>query len=127
MITYTGHGWSELTIENVAITPSYITDVPYDILEAAIIYKRTQCAAIYFDGEGESITLVFTPYNVHGILEGDTTRGIQFDDLDPSDVLEELTKDIIDHRDDWVKFLVEDDIFKINNEFDTLIKELNAR
>lgn len=121
MITYTGAGWSILTIGDVTIAPSYVTDVPFDILEAAITYKHTGCASIYFDCEGSAATLIFTPWDVFMIVEEGYPELKHFNELYPTDVINELVDDIVDNKNAWVDFLVEADKDKVNKEFDRLI------
>ena len=68
MITNPEYGWCNFELGNFKGTPSYLTDVPVDLLEAFIEYHTKGMGAAWFDDEGAEFTLVITPYSLFIIV-----------------------------------------------------------
>ena len=71
MISNPKHGWCNFKLGTFEGTPSYLTDVPIDILTAFIDYHNKGCGVIWFDEEGTEFTLVITPYSDVGVKRVD--------------------------------------------------------
>ncbi len=69
MITNPSCGWCEFQLGNFRGTPSFLTDVPIELLEAFLNYKLTGRAMVWFDEEGSEFTLVMNPYSIFIIEE----------------------------------------------------------
>ena len=70
MISNPKHGWCDFKIEddnnNVFFgTPSYITNVPVDLLQAFLDYKTNGQGMAWFDEEEPEFTLVLNPYSIY--------------------------------------------------------------
>lgn len=65
MISNPKHGWSNFDLKAFHGTPSYLTDVPVDLLNAFIQYHTTGTGIAWFDEEGTEFTLVITPYAIY--------------------------------------------------------------
>ena len=109
------HGWSNISIGCWSDRCSYLTDVPFDILEAvndALCSYRP--ASAKFDAEGWEYIIVFDMYSTHIISDGldkHTCEWIPYFlitiDIDLYDLAKELVSDI--HRDidawtDWESY-----------------------
>lgn len=76
-------------------TPSYITDVPFDLLNAFINYHYKGTRMVWFDEEGTEFTLVKNPYSLFIISERDENPILHdFSKLNVSDLEKELIEDI---------------------------------
>ncbi len=69
MITNPSCGWCEFHMGDFTGNPSYLTDVPIELLEAFLNYKLTGRAMVWFDEEGSEFTLVMNPYSIFIIEE----------------------------------------------------------
>lgn len=72
MITNPRYGWCNFHLGTFSGTPSYLTEVPTDLLECFISYFKNNCGCACFDEEGSSFNLLLTPYDVYVIEEKDT-------------------------------------------------------
>lgn len=110
MIKNLGHGWCEFILGDFVGTPSYITDVPVDLLQAFIDYRTKGCGMCWFDEEGTEFTLVITPYSLFIIDEDDEPVLHEFSDLMGRGNLErELVADIENDLYGWAEFTCDDD------------------
>lgn len=64
MISNPNFGWCEFQLGNFRGTPSFLTDVPIELLEAFLNYKLTGRAMVWFDEEGSEFTLLMNPYSI---------------------------------------------------------------
>ena len=62
MISNPKHGWCDFKLGNFEGAPSYLTDVPFELLQAFIDYHERGSSAIVFDEEGTEFTLILTSY-----------------------------------------------------------------
>lgn len=69
MITNPRYGWCNFELGDFKGTPSYLTDVPVDLLIAFIDLHTKGCGVAWFDEEGTEFTLVLTPYSLFIIEE----------------------------------------------------------
>lgn len=109
MISNPKHGWSNFDLKVFHGTPSYLTDVPVDLLNAFIQYHTTGTGVAWFDEEGTWFTLVISPYSLFVIEEKDEPvlhnfSEINIDNLE-KEVIEDIEKDLIG----WSEFITSDD------------------
>lgn len=71
MISNPKHGWCNFELRTFEGIPSYLTDVPVDLLEAFIDLHTKGTGIAWFDEEGTEFTLVLTPYSLFIIEEKD--------------------------------------------------------
>lgn len=91
MISKPWAGWCNFDLDNFHGRPSYLTNVPIDILESFINYWENGTGiSIYFDEEGSSFNLVVDPYNVYIIECKDEPKLII-----SNKSIEELTAEVI--------------------------------
>lgn len=110
MISNPKAGWCDFKLRTFEGTPSYITDVPVDLLTAFIDYHAKGQGICWFDEEGTEFTLVITPYSLFIIEEKDKPVLHDFSEIKIENLEKELIEDIEKDLDNWVKeFTVLDD------------------
>lgn len=109
MISNPKNGWCNFKLGDFKGTPSYLTDVPFDLLTAFIDYHSKGCGIAWFDEEGSEFTLVITPHSLFIIEEKDKPILYDFSDMKVRDIEEELINDIERDIDEWANFTYEDD------------------
>lgn len=108
MISNPKHGWCNFKLGTFEGTPSYLTDVPIDILTAFIDYHNKGCGVIWFDEEGTEFTLVITPYSLFIIEEKEKPILHDFSEMKIVDLEKELIKDIESDLCGWANFTTDD-------------------
>lgn len=101
MISDPKNGWCNFKLGDFEGTPSYITDVPIDLLDAFIDYYTRGYGLAYFDEEGSEFTLLLTWYGVYIIEEKNNVKSHVFYDLNISDLAKEVIADIETNLDGW--------------------------
>ena len=101
MISNPKNGWCNFKLGDFEGTPSYITDVPIDLLDAFIDYYTRGYGLAYFDEEGSEFTLLLTWYGVYIIEEKDDTKVHAFYNLSISDLAKDVIIDILSNLDGW--------------------------
>ena len=71
MISNPKAGWCYFKLRTFEGSPSYLTDIPVELLEAFIDYHTKGTGIAWFDEEGTEFTLVLTPYSLFIIEERD--------------------------------------------------------
>ncbi len=113
MISNPKHGWCNFKLGTFEGTPSYLTDVPIDILTAFIDYHNKGCGVIWFDEEGTEFTLVITPYSLFIIEEKEKPILHDFSETKIVDLEKELIKDIESDLCGWANFTTDNDVEEI--------------
>mgnify|MGYP007130112649 CR=1 FL=1 len=124
MISNPKHGWCDFKIEddnnNIFFgTPSYITNVPVDLLQAFLDYKTNGQGMAWFDEEGTEFTLVITPYSIFIIEEKDKPILHDFSEVNVETLEKELIEDIESDLAEWSMFYCdydEEEAIKANRE-----------
>lgn len=106
MITNPKAGWCTFTLtglDDFIGSPSYLTDVPCDLLQTFINYRNTGSAVCSFDEEGTDFVFVIENSNHEYIIsEADTIKTYTaYTDVD--DLQNELIHDIESDIDGWAK------------------------
>lgn len=109
MISNPKHGWSNFDLKAFHGTPSYLTDVPVDLLNAFIQYHTTGTGVVWFDEEGTEFTLVITPYSLFIIEEKDEPVLHNFSEMNIDNLYKELIEDIEKDLIGWSEFITSDD------------------
>ena len=109
MISNPKHGWSNFDLKTFHGTPSYLTDVPVDLLNAFIQYHTTGTGIAWFDEEGTEFTLVITPYSLFVIEEKDEPVLHDFSEINTNNLEKELIEDIEKDLIGWSEFITSDD------------------
>lgn len=110
MISNPKNGWCNFDLKSFHGTPSYLTSVPIDLLDAFIQYHSTGTGIAWFDEEGTMFTLVITPYSLFIIEEKDKPILHDFSNMIEIENLEkELISDIEKNLTEWSNFIVSDD------------------
>ena len=99
MISNPKHGWCDFMLsdekDNLFVgTPSYITNVPVDLLQAFLDYKTNGQGMAWFNEEGTEFTLVLNPYSMFIITENEHTELIDFSKVNIDNLVKELIQDI---------------------------------
>lgn len=113
MISNPKHGWSNFDLKVFHGTPSYLTDVPVDLLNAFIQYHVTGTGIVWFDEEGTEFTLVITPYSLFIIEEKDEPVLHDFSEMDIDNLEKELIEDIEKDLTGWSEFITTGDIDEV--------------
>lgn len=110
MISNPKAGWCDFKLRTFEGSPSYLTDVPVDLLTAFIDYHTKGYGMCWFDEEGTEFTLVITPYSLFIIEEKDEPILHDFSEMKIENLEKELIEDIEKDLNNWVKeFTVLDD------------------
>ena len=109
MISNPKYGWCNFDLKVFHGTPSYLTDVPVDLLNAFIQYHTTGTGIAWFDEEGTEFTLVITPYSLFIIEEKDEPVLHDFSEINIGNLEKELIEDIGKDLTGWSEFITSDD------------------
>lgn len=74
MLANLGYGWAKFTLGEFIGEPSYLTDVPINLLDSFIEYLTSRKSITYFDEEGTEFELIFSFDNLYII-------SISYDDV----------------------------------------------
>ena len=109
MISNPKYGWCNFDLKVFHGTPSYLTDVPVDLLNAFIQYHTTGTGIAWFDEEGTEFTLVITPYSLFIIEEKNEPVLHDFSEIKINNLEKELIEDIEKDLIGWSEFVTNDD------------------
>lgn len=113
MISNPKHGWCDFKLRTFEGTPSYLTDVPIDLLTAFIDYHTNGCGVAWFDEEGTEFSLVITPYSLFIIEEKDKPILHDFSEMKIENIEKEIIEDIESDLYGWINFMEDDDLEEI--------------
>ena len=109
MISDPKHGWCNFKLRTFEGTPSYLTDVPVDLLDAFLDYHYKGMGMAWFDEEGTEFTLVITPYSLFVIEEKDKPILHDFSEMKIENLEKELISDIESELEGWAEFTTDED------------------
>ncbi len=124
MISNPKHGWCNFKLRTFEGTPSYLTDVPIDLLNAFIDYHARGCGIVWFDEEGTEFSLIITPYSLFIIEEKDKPILHDFSEMKIENVEKELISDIESDLKGWAEFMANDDPEEITIHRDEIWNKL---
>lgn len=121
MIKDLGAGWCGFTIGDFHGTPSYITNVPVDLLQVFLDYKTKGQGIAWFDEEGTEFTLVLNPYSIFVIAENEEGEGklYNFSELNIDNLIKGLIQDVKSNLVGWSMFYCscdDEEEIKVNRE-----------
>lgn len=103
MFKVDGCGWAHINIGTYKERMSYLTDVPTELLNAAINFiDKGNAQAIDFDCEGRSFTLVFGNDGVYIIDKKGMKPRVRTMNVDVLDLILGIFKDVNGHINEWV-------------------------
>ena len=105
MLSKPKYGWSTITIGDWNDRCSYLTDVPFQLLEAMYrSCKNHEPAAAKLDAEGWEYTIVFDWHETHIIIEKDDYE-LKTIKINRDDLAKELIEDIRTNINDWASWI----------------------
>jgi len=135
MISNPKYGWCDFTLGGFNGNPSYITDVPLDLLDAFINYYNKGYGVATLDEEGYEFLLVLNRYNLGVYVLSDRVTDPEnelwnlydFSSLSIDDLAKELIFDIENDFLGWVHFLTSsDEVEEMVNYACVLSEQLKA-
>lgn len=124
MISNPKRGWCDFKLGGFEGTPSYLTDVPIDLLNMLIDYRTKGHGMVWFDEEGTEFTLVLTPYSLFIIEEKDSSVLHDFSEMNIDNLEKELIDDIENDLDGWANFTTDDMDDEISEHKAEIIRKL---
>lgn len=118
------NGWCQFGLGNFHGTPSFVTDVPVDLLEAFIDLHTKGTGIAWFDEEGTEFTLVLTPYSLFIIEEKDKPVLHDFSEMKIENLEKELIEDIEKDLYGWSMFTEDSDAEEISFHRNTILQEI---
>ena len=110
MISNPEHGWCDFELRKFKGSPSYLTDVPVDLLDVFISYYTNGIGMAWFDEEGTEFTLVINPYSLYIIEEKEKSILYDFSEMNIEKLAKELIEDIEKDLTGWsTEFIITDD------------------
>ena len=109
MISNPKHGWCNFKLGDFEGHPSYLTDVPLDLINAFLNYYTQYNGVAWFDEEGTDFTFVINPYNIYIVEERQNTILHYFPDINVDELAKELIKDIENDLNGWANFIPDDE------------------
>lgn len=121
-------GWCEIKIGNFKGVPSYLTDVPVDLLTAFINYYKNGIGAAFFDEEGSEFNLLLSGYSAYIVYVDSENNSTLYDfpNINIDNLAKELIADIKSNIDSWASFCCSSSYLSCRNKLKlvTLINKL---
>jgi hypothetical protein len=126
MISNPKYGWCKFKLGDFEGHPSYLTNVPLELLNAFVNYYTQGYGVAVFDEEGSCFTLLLTRYNwgIFIIEEKNESVLYDFSDMDIDDLTKELINDIESDLNGWMNFTTDEDWEEIAKYGDEIKEEL---
>lgn len=126
MLNNPKHGWCDFKLNDFTGTPSYLTDVPIDILNAFISFHENGYGMACFDEEGKEFSLVLTLYGVYIIEEREKTPLLHnFSWASVKDLEKEVINDIEQNIDEWGLFVTSDSEEDIKEHKEEILRKIS--
>lgn len=123
MISNPAHGWCDFKVGDFVGHPSYVTNVPIDLLEALRDYKYKGQGMAWFDEEGTEFTLVLTPHSLYIVEEKDKTAILHdFSKLKVDSLIDETVASIESDLQAWIEFSAFDEKKEIERNRETILE-----
>ena len=129
MISNPKYGWCDFELGDFHGHPSYLTDVPVDLLGAFISYFENGTGTAFFDEEESEFTLILKHHAILIMEEKETLVCHEHSDLDAISLAKELIFDILRDRYTWciefdLHIETDKDIENKLQYIDSLVKKL---
>lgn len=121
MISKPHAGWCTFSLEDFTGTPSYLTDVPFDILEGLLSFwngKKGTVVDVNFDEEGKEFSLHIERGNSYITMDDEKRTHIYIKDT-PEELTSEIIRDLNGNERLWI-----DNFILVHNEEDENEKNL---
>ena len=126
MISNPKHGWCDFKLRTFEGTPSYLTDVPIDLLDAFVNYYTKGTGIAWFNEEGTEFTLIINPYSLFIIEERKESVLHDFSEMKIEKLAKELIDDIERDLTGWsIEFVTSDNTKEIAQHKTDIINKLN--
>ena len=126
MINNSKHGWCNFMLADKAASiflgvPSYLPNVPVDLLQAFLDYKTKGQGIAWFEEEGTEFTLVLNPHSIFVIAKNEEGEGklYDFSELNIDNLIKELIQDVKSNLVGWSIFYCscdDEEEIKVNRE-----------
>lgn len=117
MLSKPKYGWSAITIGDWSDRCSYLTDVPFQLLEAMYdSCKNHKPTAAAFDAEGWDYTIVFDWLETHIIISKDSFE-LKTIEINRDELAKELVEDIRNNIDEWASWIDYGDMDEKGKQF----------
>ena len=129
MLSKPRYGWTNIKLGNFIGRGSYLTDIPFDLLNSFInAIKYDIPASVWFDEEGSEFTLVSHYSGTYIIVERETTELITID-INFNQLTNEIINDLESNIKEWTTWLdylelTEKELEKRENSIKNKIEEL---
>lgn len=101
MLSEPKYGWANISIGDWTDRCSYLTDVPFQLLEAMNeSCKKHKPVAVEFDAEGWEYIIIFDWFKTHIITENDNFE-LKTIEVNRDNLAKELVDDILRNIDEW--------------------------
>lgn len=125
MISKPKNGWCNFKLRKFKGTPSYLTDVPVDLLDLFIDYHTKGSGIAWFDEEGTEFSLVITPYSLFIVEEKENPVLHDFSEMKIEKLEKELIDDIESDLDKWQHFIVDEEPEEIEQHRIEIIQRID--
>lgn len=119
------HGWCSFDLNDFYGRPSYLTDVPCDLLTCFISYKIKGVGVAWFDEEGTEFTLILNPSGVFIIEEKEIPVLHDYYEVEIDALIEEFISDLKSDIDGWAEFVPADEAAEFKVHRDEIIRKIN--
>lgn len=108
-LTCNENGWCTVTLGDFSSRASYLTDVPFDCIDAAIHAIESHMPfCVRFDAEGWDFYVMSDVCNTYVVVEKEDTIFYKCGSVvDKDDIALQIYKDISEDFDEWVSFFYE--------------------
>lgn len=127
MISNPWCGWCKFQLGDFVGHPSYITEVPVDLLSAFISNRETGSGSAYLDEEGNGGFTFVLSHQIPYIIEDNCEDRLHvFQNIDFEDLEKELMQDVYENLDEWADFCsdMEDDLPQRKSQLINLLEKL---
>ena len=129
MISNPKYGWCDFVLGDFHGHPSYLTDVPVDLLEAFISYFENGTGTAFIAEAGSAFTLILKHHMILIMEEKETLVCHEYSDLNTINLAKELIFDILRDRYTWciefdLHIETDKDIENKLQYIDSLVKKL---
>lgn len=118
------NGWCQFGLGNFHGTPSFVTDVPVDLLDAFLQYHHIGFGMAWFDGEGSEFALILTPYSIFIVEKKEYPVLYDLSDHKIAELERGLIKDIEKDLYGWSMFTENTDTEEISFHRNMILQEI---
>lgn len=98
------YGWCCFEVGDFTCSPSYLTDVMYDVMEACLLFIKNGIASVQFDCEGTEYSWVFDHFYSYIIDDNGCSPKVYKSELSGDEICENILKCYADDKLAWINF-----------------------